>query len=307
MRAHRSSLVALAVFCVFGNAYGAQRTFVASTGLDANPCSLTAPCRTFTQALLNTVAGGEIVVLDSAAYGPVTIAQSVSIVAPPGVYAGISVFSGNGITIAGAGVVVSLRGLTINGLGGANGILFSQGSELHVERIHASGFTGGGHAIDVTADASITTIDDAVIEDNTFGILIGAATTAARASLNRVRVSNNSEGIQASGFSVVSVRDSVAAKNNEAIHANTSTSAAGAAAEINVENCLITHSGNAGIRAVTNSGTTTSVVRVAGSTITSTSNNAIASFAPGTIVSRGNNTVIANGAGELFDGTFSPK
>jgi hypothetical protein len=283
-----------------------QRTFVASSGNDSNPCSITAPCRGFAAALVQTAPGGEIVVLDSAGYGAVAIAQSVSIVAPPGVYAGIAVFSGSGITISGAGIIVSLRGLTINSQGGSTGIAFTQGAELHVERIHVSGFGSGNHGINITADSSITTADDVVVEDNTFGMLIGAPTTAARASLNHVRANNNSEGIQATDHSVVTVRDSVAAKNNEAIHANTQFSAAGASAVIDVENCLITHSGNAGIRAITNGVITISQVRVSGSTITGTSNNAIASFGSASITSRGNNTVIDNNFGETFDGTFAP-
>src|SRR5215467_8341508 len=81
----------------------AQRTFVSGLGSDSNPCARTAPCRTFTQALLGTAAGGEVVVLDSAGYGAFTITQPVSIIAPPGVYAGISVFSGDGITITAGG------------------------------------------------------------------------------------------------------------------------------------------------------------------------------------------------------------
>ena len=65
-------------------------------------CSLTAPCRGFAAALVQTNPGGEIVVLDSAGYGPVTITKAVSIVVPPGIYAGVSV------TVAGTdGIVVS--------------------------------------------------------------------------------------------------------------------------------------------------------------------------------------------------------
>src|SRR5436853_5663 len=78
----------------------AQRTFVsAATGNDANPCNRAAPCRNFAAAIAQTASGGEVVVLDSGGYGTVTISQAVSLVAPPGVYAGISVFSGTGITI----------------------------------------------------------------------------------------------------------------------------------------------------------------------------------------------------------------
>jgi hypothetical protein len=42
----------------------AQRTFVASYGSDANPCSMGQPCRTFAAAIAQ--AGGDAVALDSA-------------------------------------------------------------------------------------------------------------------------------------------------------------------------------------------------------------------------------------------------
>src|SRR5258707_1277031 len=114
--------LALALSCLATSAAGIQRTFVASTGVDSNPCNLAAPCRTFGAAMAQTASGGEVIVLDSGGYGAFTVLQPVSIIAPAGVYAGISVFTGTGITInAGAGVV-TLRGLTINNLGGDIGI-----------------------------------------------------------------------------------------------------------------------------------------------------------------------------------------
>ena len=76
----------------------AQRSFVsANHGNDANPCTVTLPCRNFAAAIAQTVAGGEVIVLDSGGYGPVTIGQSVSIIAPAGIYAGITATSGNAI------------------------------------------------------------------------------------------------------------------------------------------------------------------------------------------------------------------
>jgi hypothetical protein len=99
-----------------------QRTFVASTGIDVNPCSLSQPCRTFARALTQTNAGGEIVVLDSAGYGPVTIAKAVSIVAAPGAHAGITASSGDAITVNAPDATVVLRGLSITGQGATNGI-----------------------------------------------------------------------------------------------------------------------------------------------------------------------------------------
>src|SRR5215472_15085253 len=69
-----------------------QRTFVSVSGSDGNTCTRTAPCRTLAQAISQTNAGGEVVVLDSAGYGSVTISKSITVTAPAGVYAGISVF-----------------------------------------------------------------------------------------------------------------------------------------------------------------------------------------------------------------------
>src|SRR5215831_13328873 len=107
------------------SAYAANRTFVSGTGDDTNPCSLGAPCRSFAGAIVQTSAGGEIAVLDTAGYGAVTITKAVSIVNEEGVEAGITVTSGDGITInAGASDVINLRGLTLVGAGGGSGITF---------------------------------------------------------------------------------------------------------------------------------------------------------------------------------------
>ena len=86
-----------------------------------------APCRSFGAAITVTNASGEIVVLDSAGYGAVVINKSVSIISPPGIYAGVSVLAGEGVTMNTAGIEVTLKGLTINGQGGTVGIHFTQG------------------------------------------------------------------------------------------------------------------------------------------------------------------------------------
>ena len=73
-----------------------QRAFVSGKGDNANVatnCAVTAPCKTFAGALPVVAANGEIVAMDTAAYGSVTLTQSISLTAAPGVYAGISVFS----------------------------------------------------------------------------------------------------------------------------------------------------------------------------------------------------------------------
>jgi hypothetical protein len=123
-------------------------TYVATYGSDANSCSLALPCRSFSGAIVQTSDGGQIVVLDSGGYGPVQIDKSVSIIAPEGVYAGISVFTGVGVTIT-VPAEVRLVGLNIVGFGslGEAGVHVAAGGPVSIERSTISGFGGGGNAI----------------------------------------------------------------------------------------------------------------------------------------------------------------
>jgi hypothetical protein len=168
--------------CADASAVG--RTFVKSTGSDSNTasnCGPTTPCRSFAAALTVTDSGGEVVVLDSAGYGPtpINITQSVSITAPDGVYAGIAVGTGDGVLINGTGIAVSLQGLRINGTGGANGINFAAGSKLHIRNCIVSNMTTNG--IQVTAASANVFIDDVEVRDNgQSGILLSGAMTAVR-------------------------------------------------------------------------------------------------------------------------------
>jgi hypothetical protein len=91
----------------------ATRTWVSGVGDDANPCSRTAPCKTFAGAISKTAAGGEISVLDPGGFGAVTITKSISLVAD-GAEGGILAALSHGIIInAGANDIVNIRGLVI--------------------------------------------------------------------------------------------------------------------------------------------------------------------------------------------------
>ena len=128
-----------------------QRTFVASNGDDVVnapfDCDLTHPCRTFNVAIAHTLAKGEIVILDTAGYGPMTIDKSVKVIGPSGVYGGISVQSGGpntGVVInAGDTDVVTLRGLDIVGVSGAPliGIDVQNAGTVHIEKTSINNFT----------------------------------------------------------------------------------------------------------------------------------------------------------------------
>src|SRR5262245_19528262 len=110
------------------------RTYVSGLGADNNPCTASMPCQTLQAALNTTIAGGEIFVLDSANYGPLTINKAVTI-ASEGAMGGVLAMSGVGITInAGPNDVVSLRGLAIAGNNsGGFGIQFNSGRSLSIQ------------------------------------------------------------------------------------------------------------------------------------------------------------------------------
>jgi hypothetical protein len=147
------SAATLAATIASTDAYAfSNRTFVSGNGNDSNPCSLTAPCRSFAGAIAQTSPGGEIAVLDTAGYGAVTIGKSITITNPGGVEAGITTTAGQtAITInPSSSVVVTLRGLTLEGGGvGQNGIVLASTAQgtLNIIDCVVQNFVGIGIAI----------------------------------------------------------------------------------------------------------------------------------------------------------------
>ena len=211
----------------------ATRTWVSGVGDDANPCSRTAPCKTFAGAISKTAAGGEINVLDPGGFGGVTITKSITI-SSEGFEAGVLVSGTTGILVnAGANDVVILRGLDFDGVGtGLHGIRFLQGAALHVQNCQIRNFraagAGNGNGINfansVTAELYVT--DTAVINNGDLaggtggGILIQPTGTAqAKVTLERVRAENNRFGIRAdsnsgTGGVAITIKDSHANGNS---------------------------------------------------------------------------------------------
>jgi len=187
-------------------AFAAQRTFVSTAGSDSNTasnCSNTLPCRGFAAALTVTDSGGEIIVQNSGGYGPVTINKSVSLIAPEGVYAGISVTVGFGITIATAGVNVMLRGLSINSLGGSSGVYMTNGNALAVERCHIANFFM--HGISVANPAAVRVLGSVFADNGTGARLVGGA----RASVEDTHFSRGGNGVVVSATGGEDTRVSV--------------------------------------------------------------------------------------------------
>jgi len=184
-----------------------QRTFVSTGGNDANPCSLAAPCRSFGAAITQTAASGEIVVLDSGGYGPVVINKSVDLIAPAGVYAGITASVGTGIQIVSPAQNVALRGLTINGLGtGQFGIDVQFGALVAIERCRIANFTQDGIRVNSTAFE----LRDSDIRNNSGN---GLTATTGRHTVERTTFRQNATGIDASGTANVFVSDGLVVAN----------------------------------------------------------------------------------------------
>src|SRR5438105_3342126 len=170
----------------------ATRTWVSGVGDDANPCSRTAPCKTFAGAISKTAAGGEINVLDPGGFGAVTITKSITI-SSEGFEAGVLVSGTNGIVIsAGPSDAITLRGLDIEGLGtGLDGIKFLSGLELTVDNVRVHAFTGKGiNMVPSQAGAARLVVKDSAVA-NCGGGGVGLTISgggALQASLDGLRI-----------------------------------------------------------------------------------------------------------------------
>ncbi|KWV43966.1 hypothetical protein AS156_24630 [Bradyrhizobium macuxiense] len=185
----------------------ATRTWVSGVGDDANPCSRTAPCKTFAGAISKTAATGEINCLDPGGFGALTVTKSITISCETGT-AGVLVSGTNGIVFAGAATdYLVLKGLDFEGLGtGINGILVNSGGFLHVEDCNIRRFTGSGILIQPSATIWFEVVRTTVFSNGSGatggGIRVAPASGAtARGSLDRVVADRNVFGIAADASS----------------------------------------------------------------------------------------------------------
>jgi hypothetical protein len=155
----------------------ATRTWVSGVGDDVNPCSRTAPCKTFAGAISKTATNGEINCLDSAGFGAVTITKSITIDCHAE-HGGILSLNTNGVIINGAGAVVTLRGLVINGAGGTtgNGVRILNAAAVNIddciiEYFGGTGTNGRGVTIETTVANVVVSVTNSQLYNLTnFGI-----------------------------------------------------------------------------------------------------------------------------------------
>jgi hypothetical protein len=153
----------------------ATRTWVSGVGDDANPCSRTAPCKTFAGAISKTAPAGEINVLDPGGFGAVTITKSITIRSDH-IEAGVLVSGTNGIVVNAASTdSVVLEGLDFDGIGtGLNGVDILSSTAVIVRRSIIHHFTGNGINLVGTANAKVL-VQDCVISLNGGGVNVQGA------------------------------------------------------------------------------------------------------------------------------------
>lgn len=296
------ALLSVSFACLAASsAYGqATRTWVSGVGDDANPCSRTAPCKTFAGAISKTAAAGEINVLDPGGFGAVTITKSISIEAD-GVVAGVLVTGTNGINInASASDVVVLRGLTIEGAGsGLKGIAIISAGKVVIENCYIRGFVPRGISVEPSAANVQVFVSNTRLQGNASnGIVVNPTIPIlANVTLDNVSIMDNTNfGISITAGGLVVIRNSTIGENalNTAF-ADVRVDGTGGTATLNLDNVTISGAPT-GIMALGGS-----TVRVNNSTIV---NNALGLSASGgaQILSFGNNRLAGNTSNGAFSG-----
>lgn len=286
----------------------ATRTWVSGVGDDANPCSRTAPCKTFAGAISKTAEGGVINTLDPGGFGAVTITKSITIHGGDA-NGGILNSSTNGILVnAGPTDIVKISNVNIDGGGtGLNGVRFLAGAALILDSVQIRGNSTGGYGISFApSGSSKLIINDSTLSDNAGGGLYVApgAGGFAYVSIENTKANGNKFGFRADDRSVMSIRNSSAASNtNNGVLAYSSSQAV----EITLDNCQITNNGvgnptAAGVRA---QGSLASVL-ISNNTISGNAYGVLADTGAD-IFSFGNNQIISNWADGTPTGSLTSK
>ena len=276
----------------------ATRTWVSGVGDDVNPCSRTAPCKTFAGAISKTAAGGEIDCLDSGGFGAVTITKAITIDGG-GALGGILSSGTTGIiinsTTASNTDDVILRNLDINGAGtGTTGINILRARMVHIENCTVSGVTGVGINAapnNATSSVIVHVTNSTVRKCNTGGILAkpSVAGPVAFVHLDDVHTDGNlGFGVRAElGGSITAFKCVSSRNGSDGFSTLNATGAAGAS--LFLYGCVSTGNGGNGVL----SNGANSLVCVESSKI---SLNNLKGFArpSGTLQSSGNNAVIFN-------------
>ena len=290
-------VVFVAVAALIASAANAQatRTWVSGVGDDVNPCSRTAPCKTFAGAISKTAAGGEISVLDPGGFGAITITKAITINGD-GQIAGITHGLTNGVIVnAGVNDVIVLRNLAINGTGtGINGVRFLAGRVLMLDNVTISGFTTRGVDMQVTSGNRRLILRDTRITRGATGLFASTTVGIAEVTIENSSFSGLTNGVDGGNNSRISItRSSISNNTSNGVLASNGT------ARINVDSSQISMNELSGV----NASVSGSIIRIANNEIYN--NNAGVSIAAGAVVeSDGSNRVAGNASSAAPNGVL---
>lgn len=283
----------------------APRTWVSGVGDDVNPCSRTAPCKTFAGAISKTAAGGEINCIDPGGFGAVTITKAITI-ACEDVEAGVSNSSTNGVVInAAATDIIVLRGLDIDSASatpGLNGIRFLAGAALHVEdcviRGNTAAVPNGAGILFAPSGTSELYVHNSTINSNNDGVRVqptGAGVAKVMIDSSAIE-NNNLAGLKADGTSNTGGSNTTIVNSSASGNTNAGISifnpGGGPAINIMVDSVAVANNGASGGLRVDGANAT---IRIGRSTI-SGNGAGTAILNGGVISSYGNNQLNGNTA-----------
>jgi hypothetical protein len=272
----------------------ATRTWVSGVGDDANPCSRTAPCKTFPGAISKTATGGEIDVLDPGGFGTVNITKSITFDGGGGQVASILAAPGiNAININAAGGVIILRNLRINGAGGTTGVAINSAAKVIIEKCDIFGFTGAAVQVSVSSATLQLKVQESTLNNNGGGVTSkpsGGATVTA--SIERTHADGNSgSGVKvdgtSGGSSNVAITDSSLSLNGST--GLNAVSGPSGTVKVDLTRDVMANNSGAGLQSSNASGGTSTVT--VGQSMLSNNTTAWSIVSSGQLLSYGNNQV----------------
>ncbi|WP_202845531.1 hypothetical protein [Luteimonas saliphila] len=301
-----SIVVCVLLLLASGSAFAqATRTWVSGVGDDANPCSRTAPCKTWAGAISKTAASGMINCLDPGGFGAVTITKSITIACK--IVEGSALAGGtNGVLINGAGIDVVLRGLDIDGSPatspGLNGIRFIQGASLLVEDSTIRDFKGGapyGNGIQINHASGIAKIHivDSSISGNGSGTagagiqISPTGSAGANVTITGTVLTGNTVGIRADSAGTTGQIHVTAAGSTMSGAPYHGVVALGSGGQVRMmlNDVVVANNAGEGVRSVG----TNAAIRIGSSVVTANGTGLVVASG-GQILSYGNNQINGN-------------
>ena len=276
----------------------ATRTWVSGVGDDANPCSRTAPCKTFAGAISKTASGGIINMLDPGGFGILTITKPITLTGPRGFGSILAAGAAQGVIInitSGPLGPVIIRNMDITGAGttlGTNGINFIAGHTLRLDNVAIESFSNIGLLVQATTTNPRIYANNLMMTQVNRGIVLNGGSSVG-SSFRNVDITGGTNGIETYGSG------NALNLTNCAVTDESGTGMLSNGSNVHLEGCEF-HNNGTGVTA--DGGTT----RVSNSEITNNTTG-VSAVNGGSVLSRGNNTLEDNGGGNSFSGLYGPK